>query len=36
LEEIADERWGFEKRYLDYKKQTPVFFPKFSKLWIKK
>ena len=36
LEEIADERWGFEKRYLDYKKQTPVFFPKFSKLWTNK
>ena len=36
LEEIGDQRWGDEKSYLDYKKQTPVFFPKLSNLWTKK
>ena len=28
LEDIAEERWGSEKEYQDYKKNTPVFFPK--------
>ena len=36
LEEIADQRWGDEKSYLDYKKQTPIFFPKLFKLQTKK
>ena len=36
LEEIADERWGGEKSYLDYKKQTPIFFPKLFNLQTKK
>ena len=36
LEEIANDRWGDNKNYIDYKKQTPVFFPKFSKLLKKK
>ena len=28
LEDIAEERWGTEKEYQNYKKNTPVFFPK--------
>ena len=29
LEEIGEKRWGSEKEYQDYKKNTPKFFPKF-------
>lgn len=28
LEEIGEKRWGSKKEYQDYKKNTPVFFPK--------
>ena len=28
LEEIANNRWGDDQNYKDYKKNTPVFFPK--------
>lgn len=28
LEEIANKRWGDDQNYKDYKKNTPVFFPK--------
>ena len=29
LEEIAEKRWGNDKNYKEYKKRTPIFFPKF-------
>lgn len=29
LEKRADERWGNQTEYLEYKKRVPVFFPKF-------
>ena len=28
LEEIAEKRWGNDKNYKEYKKRTPIFFPK--------
>ena len=28
LEEIGDKRWSNNKDYKDYKKNTPIFFPK--------
>jgi len=28
LEEIGEKRWGDDKDYQSYKKQTPKFFPK--------
>ena len=28
LENIAEKRWGDDKKYIEYKNQTPVFFPK--------
>ena len=28
LENIAEKRWGDNKKYIEYKNQTPVFFPK--------
>ena len=28
LENIAEKRWGDDKIYIEYKNQTPVFFPK--------
>lgn len=31
LEEIANKRWGNDPKYQEYKKNTPIFFPKFSK-----
>ena len=29
LEEIGEKRWGNEKEYQEYKKNTSKFFPKF-------
>ena len=31
LERSADKKWGSEQEYQDYKKNTPVLFPKLSK-----
>lgn len=31
LEEIADNRWGDSQKYQDYKKNTPIFFPRIFK-----
>ena len=28
LENIAEKRWGDNKKYIEYKKNTPIFFPK--------
>jgi len=28
LENISDKRWGDDKKYIEYKNQTPIFFPK--------
>ena len=31
LEDSADKKWGTDKDYIDYKKNTPILFPNFSK-----
>ena len=30
LERRADEKWGMQKKYIDYKKETGIIFPKFK------